>query len=43
MSGASSTTARSKPIARRCNSEATPPELPIPGRLATGNSVLNPC
>ena len=31
MSGASSATARSEPIARRCGSEVMPPILPIPG------------
>ena len=31
MSGVSSATARSEPIARRCGSEVMPPILPIPG------------
>ena len=31
MSGASSATARSEPIARRCGSGVMPPILPIPG------------
>ena len=40
MSGASSATARSEPIARRCGSEVMPPILPIPGPTRHRKPVL---
>ena len=41
MSGASSATARSEPIARRCGSEVMPPILPTPGPARHRNTGVD--
>jgi hypothetical protein len=41
MSGASSATARSEPIVRRCGSEVIPPILPIPGSARHQNTGVD--